>query len=213
MMGLHKLSAGSGYTYLTRQTAAHDSTEVGANELADYYSSKGESPGRWMGSGLGSLGGVTSGDVVTEAQMKALFGEGRHPNADAIFADKIDAGVAPTDALKASQLGQVFRVLDDESSEFVQETAQRYQAWLKDEGLSWNAKVPSEVRARIRTEVGVETFQREHGRVPDERELNTHIARSTRPQKQQVAGYDLTFSPVKSVSVLWLWATRTPHGL
>lgn len=203
MMGLHKLSAGSGYTYLTRQTAAHDSTEVGAKELADYYSSKGESPGRWMGSGLGSLGGVTSGDVVTEAQMKALFGEGRHPNADAIFADKIDAGVAPTDALKASQLGQVFRVLDDESSEFVQETAQRYQAWLKDEGLSWNAKVPPEVRARIRTEVGVETFQREHGRVPDERELNTHIARSTRPQKQQVAGYDLTFSPVKSVSVLW----------
>ena len=52
-MTLHKLSAGSGYEYLTRQVAALDSTEKGAVPLADYYSAKGETPGRWIGTGLG----------------------------------------------------------------------------------------------------------------------------------------------------------------
>jgi hypothetical protein len=33
-MTLHKLAAGSGYTYLTRQVAAHDTTERGQLGLA-----------------------------------------------------------------------------------------------------------------------------------------------------------------------------------
>jgi hypothetical protein len=44
-MGLHKLTAGDGYTYLTRQVAAHDATERGHVSLGDYYDEKGESPG------------------------------------------------------------------------------------------------------------------------------------------------------------------------
>ena len=40
-MTLHKLSAGTGYEYLTRQVAALDSTEKGAAPLADYYSTSG----------------------------------------------------------------------------------------------------------------------------------------------------------------------------
>lgn len=44
-VGLQKLSAGSGYEYLTRQVAAMDATGRGHDTLADYYSSKGESPG------------------------------------------------------------------------------------------------------------------------------------------------------------------------
>ena len=78
-MTLHKLSAGSGYEYLTRQVAALDSTEMGRTSLADYYSAKGESPGRWVGSGLVGLDGLTDGDVVTAEQMKHLFGTGSHP--------------------------------------------------------------------------------------------------------------------------------------
>jgi len=35
-MTLHKLSAGTGYEYLTRQVAALDSTEKGSLPLADY---------------------------------------------------------------------------------------------------------------------------------------------------------------------------------
>jgi hypothetical protein len=78
-MTLHKLSAGSGYEYLTRQVAALDSTEKGRSALADYYSAKGESPGRWVGSGLVGIDGLEVGDVVTAEQMKHLFGTGSHP--------------------------------------------------------------------------------------------------------------------------------------
>jgi hypothetical protein len=36
-MTIHKLSAGSGYDYLTRQVAALDATEKGHVGLASYY--------------------------------------------------------------------------------------------------------------------------------------------------------------------------------
>ena len=80
-MTLHKLAAGSGYTYLTQQVAAHDATERGQLGLAAYYEEKGESPGRWMGSGLAGLD-LADGDVVTEEQMKLLFGQGWHPRSN-----------------------------------------------------------------------------------------------------------------------------------
>ena len=54
-MTMHKLTAGDGYQYLIRQVAAVDSTSRGKAPLIDYYSSKGESPGHWVGSGLASL--------------------------------------------------------------------------------------------------------------------------------------------------------------
>ena len=50
-MSLHKLTAGSGYDYLTRQVAALDATEKGHTGLASYYTERGESRGVWMGSG------------------------------------------------------------------------------------------------------------------------------------------------------------------
>ena len=52
VMGLHKLTAGDGYTYLTRQVAVQDATERGHSSLGDYYAERGKSPGRWWGSGL-----------------------------------------------------------------------------------------------------------------------------------------------------------------
>ena len=51
VMGVHKLTAGDGYKYLTRQVAVHDATDRGHQGLADYYAEKGESPGRWFGAG------------------------------------------------------------------------------------------------------------------------------------------------------------------
>jgi hypothetical protein len=51
-MSVHKLTAGSGYDYLTRQVAALDATEKGHIGLASYYTERGESPGVWIGSGL-----------------------------------------------------------------------------------------------------------------------------------------------------------------
>ncbi|TSD64195.1 relaxase domain-containing protein, partial [Aeromicrobium piscarium] len=85
-MSLHKLTAGRGYDYLTRQVAAVDGTDKGHTSLATYYAEKGESPGRWVGSGLGGIDGLSAGDVVTAEQMKSLFAYGLHPLADARLA-------------------------------------------------------------------------------------------------------------------------------
>jgi hypothetical protein len=81
-MSMHKLTAGSGYDYLTRQVAALDATERGHTGLASYYTERGESPGVWIGSGMDGIDGLTAGDPVTSEQMRALFGCGLHPLAE-----------------------------------------------------------------------------------------------------------------------------------
>jgi hypothetical protein len=81
-MSMHKLTAGSGYDYLTRQVAALDATEKGHIGLASYYTERGESPGVWIGSGLDGIDGLAGGDPVTAEQMRALFGCGLHPLAE-----------------------------------------------------------------------------------------------------------------------------------
>ena len=101
-MTLHKLTAGDGYEYLTRQVAAADSTELGRQALADYYSEKGERPGMWLGRGLDGVKGVSEGEQVDAAQMKALFGAGRHPDADRIMQAAVRAGATADEALEAT---------------------------------------------------------------------------------------------------------------
>jgi hypothetical protein len=64
-MSLHKLTAGSGYDYLTRQVAALDATDKGHTGLASYYTERGESPGVWVGSGMNGIDGLSIGDPVT----------------------------------------------------------------------------------------------------------------------------------------------------
>jgi conjugative relaxase-like TrwC/TraI family protein len=208
VMSLHKLTAGDGYTYLTRQVAVVDSTERGSSSLGEYYTEKGESPGQWMGAGLDGLGSVGPGSVVSEAQMKALFGEGRHPDADAITQAMIAQGKRPATAMAATQLGVPFKVFEG-ATEFRTVVAQRFVAHNVASNVKGNAVIAEDVRARIRTEVGTDLFRKEYGRPPaDERELSGYIARGSRQATTAVAGYDLTFSPVKSVSTLWAVAPR-----
>ena len=75
-LSLHKLTAGTGYTYLTRQVAAHDRAGGPRTTLATYYSERGETPGRWVGSGIAGIDGLAVGDEVTAPQMRLLFGFG-----------------------------------------------------------------------------------------------------------------------------------------
>ncbi|MET8799978.1 relaxase domain-containing protein [Nocardia sp. NPDC004568] len=52
-------------------------------------------------------------------------------------------------------------------------------------------------------------FAVEAGRAPlNERELSGWVARASRPSRKTVAGFDLTFTPVKSVSAVWALASR-----
>ena len=206
-MGLHKLTAGDGYTYLTRQVAAHDATEKGHSSLESYYSERGESPGRWLGAGLAGLG-VAPGEDVTEEQMRSLFGEGRHPNSRALESAALSAGAGKASALAAGALGRQFNVYDAASSFNVQ-VAREFTAHNRDSGVAWNTAIPVEERARIRTAVATRMFTEHQGRPPlDARELGGFVAQASRQATTAVAGYDLTFSPVKSVSTLWALAPR-----
>jgi len=207
-MSLHRITAGSGYDYLTRQVAAMDSTERGHTGLASYYTEKGEIPGRWIGSGLVGIEGLDPGDIVSAEQMQSLFGSGHHPLAmqrAAALAGK--PGVTQQDMLDAIRLGQPFKVYANDISPYRIEIARRLEALNQANGRPTKAASSVEDRARIRTEVGLEFFRRDFGRAPlDQRELAGHIARLSRQQTTAVAGFDLTFSPVKSVSALWALA-------
>jgi len=207
-MTVHKLTAGSGYDYLTRQVAAQDATERGHSGLASYYSAKGEAPGVWVGSGLGQLEGLDAGDPVTEEQMRSLFGSGRHPLAEQLRAAAAESGLDVAAQERATWLGTPYKVYAD-VSEFRRRVAQRVALVNVQRGLSADAPGSLEDRARIRTQVAVELFRDEFGREPaDARELAATIARHSRPATNAVAGFDLTFSPVKSVSTLWAIADR-----
>ncbi len=78
VMTLHRLSAGAGYQYLLKHTAAGDCDRAGVAPLTDYYTESGNPPGLWLGKGLAAVD-LTAGALVTEATMANLFGAGRHP--------------------------------------------------------------------------------------------------------------------------------------
>lgn len=63
--------------------------------------------------------------------------------------------------------------------------------------------VPVEVRANIVNQIAAEQFPELIGRAPTARELAAEVARWSRYPTTACAGYDITFSPVKSVSALW----------
>jgi conjugative relaxase-like TrwC/TraI family protein len=203
-MSLHKLTAGAGYDYLTRQVAALDATEKGHTGLASYYTERGESPGVWMGSGMDGIDGLAAGDSVTAEQMRALFGCGLHPLAELRQQQLEGPDLTQRDYQDAAWVGAPFKIVDSDVSPFRLEVARRIAAINSAAGLPAGAPLPAADRARVRTEVARESFLAEHGREPiDARELAGQIAKNSRPRTQTVAGYDLTFSPVKSVSTLW----------
>jgi hypothetical protein len=106
VMSMHKLTAGSGYDYLTKKVARNDATVPGVTPLADYYDEKGEAPGVWVGSGLAGIEGLNEGDTVTAEQMTFLFGQGEHP----LAAEKVVAlGPNPTEAQHAAPPHRVGR--------------------------------------------------------------------------------------------------------
>ncbi|GLB85603.1 MULTISPECIES: MobF family relaxase [Mycobacterium] len=218
-MGLHKLTAGDGYLYLIRQVAASDATERGRPTLAQYYTEKGESPGRWMGRGLAALAtplaryacdplvakywGVPAGSQVGEEQMKALFGEGLHPNAEQITGLLTKLGAGAAGASMAARLGRPFHV-DGKENRFVTRLREVYRDYNLTIGADVSASIAPDIRARLRTAVGQELFTETYARPPaDARELSGFIAANSRAASTAVAGYDLTFTPVKSVSTLW----------
>ncbi|WP_020016572.1 MobF family relaxase [Promicromonospora sukumoe] len=203
MMTVHALSAGSGYTYLTQQVASGDVPRGRGVSLTDYYMQHGNPPGRWVGTGLDQLG--VSGQVL-EKQMKSLFGQGRHPDADRLEVEARARGLSKRDAVRVGALGRAFpefkakaddgytAALEAAFARFARENDRPPEAGVERDLIRWN--------------VARNLAQQEHidkgrpGEVSDADVTRWMAKRGQQPRKA-VAGYDLVFTPSKSISVLW----------
>ncbi|WP_380169792.1 MobF family relaxase [Jannaschia sp. R86511] len=208
-MTVHVLHAGDGYTYLTRQVASADQQRARGEDLAEYYTAEGNPPGRWMGSGMAAL--EVSGEV-SEAQMRALFGEGLHPDAERIIAERAELYVRAGDTVakaaaaahRDARLGRRFPQFAPGDGDWHEQLRAAYTAEATRLGRSSSAALTDEEREQVHGRVAQAGFAERHGRAPtDEAELRAYVAERARRPRQPVAGYDLVFTPVKSVSVLW----------
>lgn len=182
-MTVHKLSVGDGYTYLTRQVATGDHERTMGQSAADYYTTTGHPPGRWVGSGVASLD-IAAGETVDESQMRNLFGSGIHPNAEAVQEDYLAKHLRPD--LTATQQNRVTE-------------AARKATKLGSKFPTYETLEPFEDRVDKR----LATIEKETRRDPTTNEVAQAKQRESSRQRTSVAGYDLVFSPVKSVSLLW----------
>lgn len=188
MMTVHKLSAGDGYTYYTREVASADELRAGDRELGDYYTVDGNPPGQWAGGGIAHLG--VSGEV-TEAQMAALYGMGLHPDAEAMKAEDPDADV---------RLGARYPRYSQKDKEL----GSRIETAMADYKRMNHKDPDADNRRLIRMKEGAKYFRELNGRnASDKEELGRFVTAQTKPGSQAVAGYDLVFAPAKSASVLW----------
>ncbi|MFJ2301030.1 MobF family relaxase [Oerskovia paurometabola] len=198
-MTVHVLHAGDGYSYLTRQVASGDVQRDASQSLSDYYMQHGNPPGRWIGGGLTGLG--VDGQV-REEQMRALFGEGRHPDADRLEREAVQRGETVAEAMASTQLGRRFPKF--EKAEDDGYDARLSAAFATFRATNDRAPEVGVERDLIRWNVAREvlTERTGHPRV-DDAAVARFLADRGAGGRQAVAGYDLVFTPVKSVSVLW----------
>lgn len=197
MMTVHVLHAGDGYTYLTRQVASHDVQRQRGDSLTDYYVHDGNPPGVWVGEGLESL--AVTGEV-TESQMRALFGEGRHPDADAIERALVAQGASVDDALRATQLGRRFpRFKEPVDDGFETYLERAHEVFQSEHG---RPAQPGAERGRLRRDAAGQALAAA-GKPFAPADIARYLSTTRGQPRQPVAGYDLVFTPVKSVSVLW----------
>ena len=182
MMTIHALHAGNGYEYLTRQVASGDEVRRGQS-LSDYYNAHGNPPGRWVGSGTRAM--QISGQVDA-LQMRSLFAFGAHPNDE------------------AKMLGRPFQLPRERQDD-------PYLAALNEAFTTFAAEHDGAPRAgvereRIRWQTATEMVRQGLGREPTEPEVARYLAQRSTAQREGVSGFDLVFTPAKSVSVMWALA-------
>jgi DNA primase catalytic core len=176
-----RVGAGTGCRYLIEQVAAgpDDFAELSPAQALAYYSNikaHSESPGRWLGHGLATVG-LTPGSV-SASELENLVGKARHPHFD--------------DLLRA----EAVRLLNDQSLSVRDRQAALAAA---EKGLYLGRAFATYESAADRAERVVADL----GEDADEASRDAIRARVlAEGDRQAVAGYELTFTPVKSVSVL-----------
>lgn len=182
-MTVHKLSVGDGYTYLTKQVAGGDVQRAEGQSAADYYGQAGNPQGRWLGSGLADLE-LAAGQKAREEQMRNLFGSGIHPNAEQVLDAHLAANLKP--GATQVQRDRVFA-----AAKRAVKLGQKFPEYETLEPFA----------DRVAKRLG--TIASETGRAATAAETATVKREEASRQRTSVAGYDLVFSPVKSVSILF----------
>lgn len=200
MMTIHKLSAGDGYTYLTKHVAVADATETTKSKINDYYNAKGTPPGQWFGS-LADLAGVAVGDEVTEKQMIATFGGAWMPNRDAMRTEMKAAGLDEIEISRRTALGRAFPNFEN-SQQLIEKVEERCSAHKREHGEYPAAEDALAYKREVAREI-LAARNPDRASLLTDPEVDAYIAQSYAKARQPVAGYDLVFTPMKSVSVLW----------
>jgi conjugative relaxase-like TrwC/TraI family protein len=195
-MTCHVLHAGDGYQYLTRQVASGDVQRSAHDPLVAYYTVEGNPPGQWAGSGIADLG--VSG-IVSEEQMLALFGEGLRPDANAFIAERVAAGLSFEKARVQARLGRRFAQYDNEIP-LVTKAAAAYARFEREQ----HRRPSVAERRRIKEDIAQAMLREQRpGEVITPEDVKKYLADELGRARHAVAGFDLVFSPVKSVSLLW----------
>ncbi|WP_171018759.1 MobF family relaxase [Rhodococcus sp. Q] len=199
-MTVHKLSAGDGYVYLTKHVAHGDATEEKVKDAVDYYVTKGTPPGIWCGK-LAEKVGVEVGTEVTELSMRSVFGAARTPNAFATRPGKGSTLEERLDWSASTALGRAFSWFEN-SQDYVHDVEDRCNIYKRDHGeypdtAAKKAIQLSTARTHLRRKDG------DRADLLSDDEVLTFVNEQYGKVRNAVAGYDLVFTPMKSVSLLW----------
>ena len=214
-MSIHKLTAGSGYDYLTRQVAAQDATDKGHTGLASYYAAEGRDPR--------AVGRVRDGrhrrprrpaTSSPPSRCRRCSAPVTTPSRSSDWTGSPGPDLTDRDYQAVTRLGAPYKVY-----------SQRCQR-VPDRGRPPDRRGWTSAAASVGSAPGTwPWFRRRSGLGSGPRWRPSSSAPSTagtpragrtapgrspprsrrhsRPRTTAVAGYDLTFSPVKSVSALW----------
>jgi len=175
----------AGYRYYRRSIAAGDGAAGGRPTVSSAV--PGVPPGIWHGRAAGVLG--LSGEV-TEAQMRALFGLGLHPNAEEIAARELAAGASMRQAMAAAKLGPALPRLAESSP-----LEQEIDRVLGDAAERLCRPLTKAEKQALRRQTAAAAFEAEYHRRPaDGAELGRFLAARTGPRRHARTGYDLTFA-------------------
>ncbi|WP_158256098.1 MobF family relaxase [Corynebacterium sp. 13CS0277] len=207
MMSLRAVHAGAGYQYLLRSVATNDAADPTVTDLEDgqdgeatalsnYYQAKGTPPGRWLGSGLQGFDHkkLVTGALVDEQQMANLYGMGLHPEASEIWAVR--------NVYRDAQLGRAFRISTNDIP-VLNALRAAEKSFVREHQRTPTAAERSEMAVTV----GTPFYCKATGYTsPASKDVVAWINQQQTKVTQAVSAFDFTFSPTKSVSVLWALA-------
>jgi hypothetical protein len=138
--------------------------------------------------------------TVTEEHMLALYGEGLRPDANEYIDTRVADGASFQTALREARLGRKFAQYDA-GVPLLQAIKAAYTTFERE-----TKRRPSVGERRELKESTARAHliqQRPHAPPPSREAVRKYLTDQLGKARQPVAGYDLVFSPVKSVSVLW----------